>query len=150
MNAICADSGFLIGLYDERDEFHERATQYFSDLFANTLNQLVVPWPIVYETISTRMVRNRQRMIVLERDWKRLQAKQQLVLLDDRPFRAGVIDECFDETRKPPMHYRHLSAVDRVMRNILADMSIRIDFFVTFNVKGFSDVCKVTRRTILS
>ncbi len=101
MNDICVDSGFLIGLYDEKDGFHEMAKNYFLRLFDRDHNRLVLPWPIVYETVSTRMVNNKQGMLLLERDWRRLSAQMRLHLLDDVPFRTEVIDECFNELRKP-------------------------------------------------
>jgi hypothetical protein len=66
--------------------------------------------------MSTRMARNVSGLTLMERDWKRLQALSQLELHPDHPFREGVVEECFEETRKPQRHYRSLSAADRVVR----------------------------------
>jgi predicted nucleic acid-binding protein len=152
MSDICVDSSFLIGLYDETDERHERATDYFLRYFPKSNNRLIIPWPIVYEAVSTQMVkkRNRKGMVRLEKDWVLLSSQSQLDLLSDLPFREGVVNECFDELRKPPVHYRELSAVDRVIRRILSDSNIQISAFLTFNPKDFVDVCKVFRREVLS
>ncbi len=142
MKSICVDAGFLIGLYDESDERHEKATGYFLSFFDSTRNRLLVPWPILYETVSTRMARkNTKGMKRLEQDWKRLSAQRRLHLLSDAQFRDEAIDECFKELGKPLQQYRDLSLVDRVLRKILSERNLRIHAFVTFNPKDFHDVC---------
>ena len=150
VNDICADASFLIGLYDERDHFHDRARDHFLRYFPKGNNRLIIPWPIVYEAVSTRMVKNKTGMLLLERDWALLSKQNQLYLLSDLSFRDGIVDECFDELRKPPVHYRRLSAVDRVIRRILSDSNIQITAFLTFNPRDFVDVCKAFRRELLS
>jgi len=150
MSDMCVDASFLMGLYDETDHCHDRAQDYFLRYFPNGGNRLIVPWPIVYETVSTQMVKNRKAMLIMERDWTLLSSRQQLDLLSDLPFRDGVVDECFDELKKPAVHYRRLSAVDRVLRKILADRNVGIAVFITFNPKDFEDVCRASRRVMLS
>jgi predicted nucleic acid-binding protein len=142
MKAICVDTGFLIGLYDDTDDFHAQAQKYFSDFFGTGTNHLLIPWPILYEAISTRMVKNKKGMALLNVDWKRLSIQRRLDLLPDVPYRDRTIDDCFDELGKPLPQYRNLSAVDRVIRNMLSDTNLRIHAFVTFNPKDFSDVCR--------
>lgn len=149
MRDICVDTGFLIGLYDPGDQFHDKARDYFSDYFGGAGNRLLIPWPILYETISTRMASNRPAMSLLENDWKKLAAQNRLNLLPDEPFRVRLIDECFADLRRPPGRPRSLSLVDRVVRRILSDTSIRIHAFVTFNPGDFADVCTLARREML-
>lgn len=150
MSDICVDTSFLIGLYDETDNFHHRAKDHFLRYFTKSNNRLTAPWPIVYEAVSTKMVKNKKGMLLLESDWALLSKQQQLFLLSDLPFREGIVEECFDELRKPPVHYRRLSAVDRVIRRILSEPNIQITAFLTFNPKDFVDVCKRSRREMLS
>jgi hypothetical protein len=69
-------------------------------------------------------------------------------LLDDLPFRKKVINQCFDELSKPPANRRNLSAVDRVIREILSDRSLRISALITFNPRDFEDVCRRFRRAV--
>jgi predicted nucleic acid-binding protein len=141
MKNICADAGFFIGLYDSRDPYHQEATTHFTHLFDREGNRLLIPWPVLYETLRTKMARNRKALLLLERDWKRLLTQQRLDLLPDEQFREAAITECFDELRKPPYHYRAVSMVDRVIRGMLADANLRIDAFITFNPEDFADVC---------
>jgi predicted nucleic acid-binding protein len=144
------DAGFLIGLYDESDQYHEKAMAYFLDFFDSTQNRLLVAWPILYETVSTRMARKNTKGIKqLEQDWKRLSAESRLHLLSDAEFRDEAIDECFKELGKPPQQYRDLSLVDRVLRKILSEQNLRIHAFVTFNPRDFHDVCGKFGRELL-
>jgi predicted nucleic acid-binding protein len=148
MMTICADAGFLIGVYDQRDERHDQAVQDFIRLFGTGMNRLLIPWPILYETVSTRMTRNFRGLALMERDWKRLQTLSQIELIPDGSFREGVLDECFEELRKPLQHYRSLSAADRVVRRMLSDVNLRIQGFITYNPEDFTDVCRKFGRQI--
>src|SRR5450755_4897143 len=141
MSDILVDTGFLLGLYDNRDPYHDKARQGFEEYFGTTHNRLIVCWPILYETVSTRLVRNRPGMILLQTHWTRLAAQRRLELLSDLQFRDRILEECFDELRKPIRQSRNLSAVDRVIRRVLSNPAVRIDAFLTFNPGDFADVC---------
>ena len=79
-------------------------------------------------------------MLRLEKDWKRLALSNRLVTLPDEPYRKNVIQDCFEQRQRP------LSAVDRVIRNILADPRMQIGAFGTFNPGDFADVCRKFKR----
>lgn len=151
MRRICADSGFLIALYEKgRDpEHHELAESCFEELFESVPNRLVVPWPALYETVSTRMVRRAASVRKIDIHWKTLRLRDQLDFVDDSPFRDIALDECLSETAKPPGTYRPLSLADRVIRGLLSDRNLHIDVLLTFNVGDFSDVCRKFRREIV-
>ncbi len=148
MRTVYVDSGFLIALYDETDEHHSSAKDYFVKYFDAIPNKLVVPWPIFFETISTRMAKNQKRISMLEKDLKKLKEQQRIEFLNDVDYREKALEECFKETQKS-CNYRSLSLVDRVIRYMLSDVSLRIDYFITFNVKDFADVCKKFHRTVI-
>lgn len=149
MNTICVDSGFLLGLYDESDQYHSIAKDIFVQYFESVQNQLIVPWPILYESVSTRMAKNRKRMEIFYRDWKSLNSQRRLELLDDKPFREKAISESFDEILRDPRHHRVLSLTDRVIRNMLSEPDLKIDYFITFNQGDFGDVCKRFHRIMI-
>jgi predicted nucleic acid-binding protein len=148
MRNICADAGFLIGVYDERDPHHQESVEYFVTLFDAEANRLLIPWPVLYEALSTRMARNVKGLRAMERDWKRLQTLSQLELIPDDPFREGVIEECFEELNKPQRHYRTLSAADRVVRKMLSDINLRVQGLITYNPQDFADICRRFDRQI--
>ena len=51
---LLVDTGFFIALFDPRDNHHIDACEkqeYLENL------SIVIPWPILYETINTRLVK---------------------------------------------------------------------------------------------
>lgn len=149
MKYICVDAGFLIALYDENDQYHNKAEEYFPQYFEGVNNCLLVPWPALYETVSTRMVRRRKSIELMRKNWEYLNREQKLILLDDSPYRERAVFECYKELERPLGNYRSLSLVDRVIRNILAEINIKIDCFITFNQRDFVDICSKYHRVII-
>ena len=52
--SVLVDSGFFFALYNQRDSNHAEAiekAEWLSDL------AVVIPWPILYETVNTRFAR---------------------------------------------------------------------------------------------
>jgi predicted nucleic acid-binding protein len=83
---ICLDASFLIGLYDKTDQYHKLSKNLFSSLFdSDNGNAGVVVWPVLYESVSTRLVKSQVRTTEMERDWRRLISAQRLIFLDDKP-----------------------------------------------------------------
>ncbi|NJD53866.1 MAG: hypothetical protein FIB07_13480 [Candidatus Methanoperedens sp.] len=148
---ICVDTGFLIGLYSEKNpRVHSKAESLFVQHFNDNIqNKLLVPWPILYEAVATQMTKSQKRMEALNRDWKFLYRQGRLELLDDKPFREKAIDESFDEMLNDPLYYRGLSLTDRVIRNMLSDQNLKIDYFITFNKGDFIDICLRCHRKLL-
>lgn len=149
MKSICVDSGFLIALYDERDRYHSRAQVYSRQYLTVPQNILLIPWPILYETVSTRMCQNKKKLEMLKRDWEALERQGRIELLDDSPFREQAIAECYEEVKRGLNHYRGLSLADRVIRHVLSEVNIRIDLFITFDPGDFSDICERFQRTMI-
>jgi len=146
---ICADAGFLIALYDERDEYHKRAEECFEIYLSKRPNVLIIPWPVLYESISTRMARAKERVERIDAHFKALRIKGQLKLLSDDQFREEAIEQCFSEAKRNVRLYRSLSLVDRVIRLVLSDTNTRIGALATFNARDFHDVCRKFRKDIV-
>ena len=147
---VCLDACFLIGLYDPRDQYHLRALELFSELFDTPgQNMAVIVWPVLYETVSTQLVKNRLNISAMERDLRSLRAAKRLDYLDDSPYRDEALDACFGELGRTPASYRNLSLTDRVLRGVLLDLNTRVDAVLTFNVKDFSDACRKSGKTVL-
>ena len=147
---ICVDAGFLIALYDSADEHHVLATRLFGQLFEGVPHRFVVPWPILYETVSTRLTRRRESIAMLQRDLKLLRSANRLMLLHDRKLREQALEQCFGELERPGGNYRNLSLVDRVVRQMLLNRRLRLHAFITFNPRDFADVCTHQRVNLIS
>ena len=137
MAKIGVDACFLIGLYDEADSHHSTSIRHFDALFGEKAarNQLIVPWPILYECCGTRQVRNPRKTALLRQHWSYLQRNGRLILLDDRAFREQPIEEHLTERS------RQLSLVDRVLRAMIVDLKRPFDVFLTYNTGDFADAC---------
>jgi predicted nucleic acid-binding protein len=132
---MLADSGIWYALFDSRDPYHDQTRQKgdYLDLF-----HVVLPWPILYETLCTRFVRNTSALAGFERYLK----TPRITFLDDSPYR----ETAFDLSLKSSLiHSRPLSLVDCTIRLILDDINTKIDCLMTFNERDFVDVCRRRR-----
>jgi hypothetical protein len=122
-------------MFDNRDPYWGQTTgkEELIELFA-----VVIPWPIMYETLRTRMARNRRSMQGLEVYLKR----PHLNFLDDSPYREGALDQSLSFSLRG---FRPLSMVDCLIRLILEDVNVMVHYLATFNDRDFRDVCQKRR-----
>lgn len=138
MARICVDAGFLIGLYDRDDQYHGVAVRQFEYLFSSTRdrNQLIAPWPILYECLGSRHAKDPRKLVLFYQRWTSLYQSAQLEFLDDSPFRDKCLAEYLGQASRP------LSFADRVLRAMIIDRHRYFDFFLTYNSGDFSDACE--------
>ena len=137
---ILTDSCFWLGLVDPADQHHQNALAA-ADLVAENNNILLLPWPCLYETVSTRLIRSRSRTLELEQLLKRAAIQ----FVDDREYRDAALEAVFATAR---IGYSYALA-DSVIREMLKDINLRIDYLLTFNGRDFADVCQVRRIEML-
>lgn len=133
------DSCFWIGLTDASDPYHEKSLE-IAQLIEE--NQTVIPWPCLYETVSTRLVRKRKQLILFEQ----LIQRPNVILMNDEQYRDAALEQVLFQNR---MHGNSFSLVDGVIREILKDQNTRIHYLVTFNQRDFEDVCQQRQVPIL-
>lgn len=150
MPNLSMDSCFHIGLFDPRDQHYERSRELFTELFEEARNVAVVFWPVLYESISTQLVGHKGRTQAMEREWRRLWERGQLLYVDDSQYREAALEECLLETRRRDQSYRALSLTDRVLRAALLDINLRLDGIISFNEGDFADVCKRSGRQLVN
>lgn len=138
MQYALIDTGVWYAMFDPRDQHQAEVAekQEFLELFT-----LVIPWPTMYETLRTRMVRNRQAMYQLEDYLKR----PNLTFLDDSPYREKALELVFSSSLRK---FRQLSMIDCLLRLILEDDNVMINYLATFNDEDFLDVCHARRIAI--
>lgn len=140
MNNILIDTGFWYALYDQRDPYYNKANEIAEYLM---LGQIIIPFPTLYETVNSRFSHNKKGMsefkILLERD--------NFNIIDDLDYKLTSLEFSFNSTL---ILNRPLSLVDTVIREMLSDESLKIDYLITFNIKDFIDVCSRRNITILS
>jgi predicted nucleic acid-binding protein len=129
---IVADSGFWFGLFNARDSYHQEACSIESSI---SVHNLLVPWPSLYETMNTRLMRRRP-----DRDRFHTYLKRtSTILLDDVPYRDTSLNYVLEQAST------NLSLVDHVIRSMLEDPSVAINALITFNPSDFIDVCQARR-----
>ena len=126
---LLVDTGFFIALYDERDSHHAEAQdkQKLLDLYA-----VILPWPVLYETINTRFSRRRGIMARFDA----IITSDTTALLDDSPYRIEAYRAVALNVRRP------MSLVDAVLRAIIEDTNVAVAAMLTFNQRDFNDVCR--------
>jgi len=131
MQNALTDTGVWYAIFDSRDQYHVEAQDKLEllDLF-----QLVVPWPTVYETMRTRLVRNPTALALFEQYLK----SAKIFYLDDSPYRDSAMQLSLDSSLR---RRRPLSMVDCLLRLILDDTNVQISYLATFNDADFSDLC---------
>ena len=139
MNKVIVDTGFWYALYDERDEYHQQAIKLFEYL---SMSKIIIPFPSLYETINTRFAKKR----VCMEEFEMLLKGENVVLLDDTDYK----DEALELTIESSKLKKPYSLVDMIIRLMLSDNNIDINYMLTFNKGDFIDVCLSKQIEILS
>lgn len=128
--SILVDTGFWYALFDRKDhgDNHETASTAY-ELFK--AHNILVPWPSLYETLNTRFVKNR---IILNTFEKILKGKQS-ILICDNDYKERALETTIHN------NFLYFSLVDAVIREMLMDRKLRIDYLASFNPKDFKDIC---------
>ena len=63
----------------------------------------------------------------------------EVLVVDDSGYREGALKEVFSDQFK---NTKSLSLADIVIRKMMEDASLRINFLATFNQPDFEDVCR--------
>lgn len=133
------DSGFFFALFDQRDSHHASAIEMEEWL---ERFPVVIPWPILYETINTRFVRRPTTIVRFETILRRPDTE----LLDDSRYRRDAYEETLEQAKRG---YGARSLVDSVLCAVLADTNVRISAMLTFNQRDFANLCASRRIEIL-
>ena len=139
-DATLVDTGFWIALLDPRDERHDFAYDHGDWL---DLTTLVMPWPILYETLRTRFVRHPAWVVRLDERLK----QPSVVFIDDREYRDDAYSLAVEHSTRLK---RPISMVDMLCRLLIADPNVRIDYLLTTNPGDFADLCRMHRVEMLA
>ena len=135
MPYVLADTGVWYALCDSRDSLHSKALAGASLL---DQHRIVLPWPVVYETLCTRFVRNTRAL----RRFVGLLKRPRIEYLDDSIYVQTAFGIAIESSLNRD---RPLSMVDCAIRLMLDDINTRVDYLMTFNPGDFIDVCERRR-----
>lgn len=94
----------------------------------------IIPWPITYETLSSRFAKKCLALEGFERQLK----SQRVQFLDDSPYREHALKHALDSSLRLG---RPLSLTDCLLRVVVDELSLGLNYLATYNVKDFADVC---------
>lgn len=143
---LLVDSGFFIALLDPRDRYHTEAgkKEEWLDIYS-----LVVPWPVLYETVNTRFTRQMTRRPANRARFEHLvlRSEPQTIRLDDSSYRHKAYADTLAQAKEPGGSTRSL--VDAILHAIIEDPEVHIDAMLTFNLRDFGTVCQSNRVALL-
>ena len=127
---LLVDTSFFFALFNERDQHHTSARGlkgWLDDL------PIILPWPVLYETVNTRFSRQRGNLA----QFRAIAELPSTVLLDDSPYRLESYGTVMMTTRTGSP----ISLVDTVLRAVLEDVNVPVGAMLTFNHADFADIC---------
>jgi hypothetical protein len=136
---LIVDPGYWYALFDPRDSLSREAQRKAH--YIETL-RVLLPWPLLYETLRTRFVKLPVRMSTFDRVLKRPNVEY----VDDAPYRDRALAATI---RGGISGKRPLSLCDMLIRLLIDDTSLRIRALLTFNPRDFHDVCQKRNVQIL-
>ena len=131
MEYTLVDTGIWLAMFDPRDQ-HQDKIEEISELLE--ICYLILPWPTLYETLRTRLSRNRKALQRFELYLKR----PGITFLEDDPYREIALELCFSSSIRGN---RPLSMVDCLLRLVLEDINVKVNYLATFNDIDFIDIC---------
>jgi len=138
---ILTDTGYWLGLLDSKDKYRENSI-IISELSIG--NYIVIPWPCLYETINTRLTRRKSELAQFENILK----DPKIIYIDDTIYKFSAIENVFDRNNNYSEGAHSL--VDSVIREMLLDINLKIDYLATYNARDFQDICFKRNIEILS
>ena len=128
---VLVDSGFFIALFNARDRHHAAARRLEAWLDAALV---VLPWPILYETVNTRLARRRENMA----RFGAIVRSPGTALLADAPYREEALATVLAQNPATGP----LSLVDAVLCHVIEDVNVPISAMLTFNERDFPAICR--------
>jgi len=127
---VMVDTGCWYALCDAREGHHAEAVAKFSDI---EQFRIALPWPCLYETLNTRLVKQALAL----RQFTNFIKRRNVEWLNDGDYRDAAYELTVTTAQKRP-----LALVDMVMRLMLDDVNVRVHALLTFNAGDFYDVCR--------
>lgn len=121
---ILVDTGFWIALYDpsKKIEYSLEAERIAKEI---ELENIIIPFPTLYEFVNSRLSRRESKI-----QFENLLSRPNITLLSDSKYKSEALDNFFIKTK---FSFSDVSLVDEVLKLIIDDDTIKIDYIVTFD-----------------
>lgn len=135
MNNIIIDTGYWYALFDSRDKYHTDANNLAEYL---EIGNILIPYPTLYESLNTRFSKRREWM----EEFEKIILRENVTLIDDSDYKESALNLTFETTL---LQNRPISLVDTVIRIMLDDKNLKVDYLLSFNIGDFFDICQKRR-----
>lgn len=139
MNNLLIDTCFWFALFNATDSDHKNAIKLMDYL---EIGNILIPYPTLYETVNTKFCENKNWVNEFEKTLE----NRNINLIDDVEYKENALSITFDSAIKKN---RPLSLVDTIIRLMLEDINLKVDYLISFNIADFSDICKKRNIEIL-
>ena len=136
---MLVDTSFFIALFNKRDEHHVSARKMEEWL---DVMPVLLPWPILYETVNTRLVRRSESLARFDA----IIRSTKTTLLDDTPYRPELLSTRL--TRH--LSVNGLSLVDAILCQIIEDVNVSVSVMLTFDKGNFLTICQQNNVELLN
>lgn len=140
--AILIDTGFWLGLFDPEDSYHKESCDLL-ELIKLEHFTLLLPFPCLYEIIRTKYVKNKVRLAAFDSFIK----SNNVHFIFDELYRDQALQKVFALNKHEPITH---SLVDSIIREMISDINLKLDYLITNNAKDFADICAKRDLKILS
>jgi predicted nucleic acid-binding protein len=121
---IVIDTGFWIALFDpSKDPKNSLEAERIADQIVD--EELIIPFPTLYEFVNSRLSRRDAKL-----QFERFLSRPNVIKLPDTTYRDQALDRFFSKSKSA---YSDISLVDEVLKLILEDKSLRIDYIASFD-----------------
>ncbi len=131
MKRLIVDTGIWYAFLDKKDSKHAYVEE-IGDIMEN--HQLLVPYPSLYETINTRLMRNQYKQA--DNLFLYLNNQDKVVLVPDDAYREKALEAVQNKLKTNKAY----SLVDMIIRLMMEDDTLGPRAVMTFNVSDFAGV----------
>ena len=127
---LLVDTGYFFALFNPRDQYHEKAVEkqeWLDEL------PIALPWPVLYETLNTRFVKNSEYIRKIDR----IISKSSTEIIDDSRYRQDAYETLLNNS------HERKSLVDLILCAIIEDENVKIDALLTFNERDFKFLSQI-------
>ena len=122
---ILIDTGFWIALFAPRDD---PSQTLIAEKIARDIEDftLIIPYPTLYEFVNSRLSRRDERD-----QFENFIKRSNLFKLDDSKYREMAFENFFIKMKDG---FADVSFVDEVIKLMLEDKNLKIDYLVSFDI----------------
>jgi predicted nucleic acid-binding protein len=121
---VLIDTGFWIALYspDKEPILCQEAERIADDIINENI---IIPFPTLYEFVNSKLSRREAKL-----QFEELLKRQNVTKLSDSEYKEIALENFFIKSKRS---YSDISLVDEILKLIIEDKNIKIDYLASFD-----------------